>query len=255
MGSGCCYIVLDDEEVVRETHSGDGLELEIQTLRSLLIQNVSVALLRSLVAQMAEEGYRMTELLTTVVALFVAPARVNDTLVFFQLIVNVSEEFRINLEFRKHVASVNGIVLYLVADFQSIRDDFRMVWEQCCHLLFTLQVFLLCVPEPIDIINISIGSQTDKPVMSRSVLLSYEVGVVCCDNLYAMLLGEVEDDFVVLFLFFIDLKGKSRNFGLVKHDLQVVIVPENALVPLYRFLCTCYVSIQNHSRDFTRHTC
>ena len=91
--------------------------------------------------------------------------------------------------------------------------------------------------------------------MSRSVLLSYEVGVVCGDNLYAMFLGEVEDDFVVLFLFFINLKGKSRNFGLVKHDLQIVIVPENALVPLYRFLCTCYVSIQNHSRNFTRHTC
>ena len=100
MGPGCRDIVLHDEEVVRETHPGDGLELEIQTVRSDIIQNIPVPLLRTLVAQMAQERDRMAEFLATVIALLVIASGVYDTLVFLKIRVNVIEEVLVNLEFR-----------------------------------------------------------------------------------------------------------------------------------------------------------
>ena len=175
MRPGCRDIVLHDEEVVRETHPGDGLELEIQTVRSDIIQNIPVPLLRTLIAQMAQERDRMAEFLATVIALLVIASRVYDSLVFLKIRVNIIEEVLVNLEFRQHVSAVDGVVLHLVADFQRIGDNLRMVREQCRHLLLGLQVLLLGISEAVYIVNVGIGSQTDKPVVGLAVLLAHEV--------------------------------------------------------------------------------
>ena len=254
MGPGGRDIVLHDEEVVRETHPGDGLELEIQTVRSDIIQNIPVPLLRTLIAQMAQERDRMTEFLATVIALLVIASGVYDTLVFLKIRVDVIEEVLVNLELRQDVSTVNGVVLHLVADFQRIGDDLGMVREQCRHLLLGLQILLLGISEAVDIVNVCIGSQTDKPVMGGAVLLAHKVDVIGRDDLHAMLFGQIEDDLIVLLLLLIHLERKSRNLRLVQHHLQIIVILEHPLVPLYGLFRACYIAVENHSRNLSGHT-
>ena len=129
-----------------------------------------------------------------------------------------------------------------------------MVREQCRHLLLGLQVLLLGISEAVYIVNVGIGSQTDKPVVGLAVLLAHEVDVIGRDDLHAMLFGQVEDDLVVLLLLLIHLERKSRNLRLVQHHLQIIVILEHPLVPLYGLFRACDIAVENHSRNLSCHT-
>ena len=209
--------------------------------------------MRTLVAKVTEECHRMTEFLPAVVALLVASARVDHALVFFQLVVNVCEKVRVDLELGKNVSAVNRVALDLVANLYRIRDDFRMVREQCRHLLLAFQVLLLGISKSVRIVNKRIGRQANKPVMRSSVLFSHEMGVVSGNDFYTMFFRQVENYLVILLLLFVDFKRKSRNLRLMEHDFQVVIILEHPLVPLYGLFRPRYVSCKDESRNLSCH--
>ena len=252
--TGCRNVVGHYEEVVRETHSADGLELEVYALDLLGRELGPVTPMRSLVCQMAEIGYRAAEFLASLVAVLVGAAAVDDILVFLQLGVDVCEEVGVNVELGQDVTSVNAVFLYLFIDFQCIGDDLRMIREEGRHLLLALEIFLLGVAESVRAVDVLVGSQADKPVVRRSVLLVHEMHVIGGDNLDPVLFGQVEDDLVVLLLPFIDLQRLAGNLGLVEHHLKVVVILKHPLVPLYGLVRPFHIASENHSRYFTRHT-
>ena len=114
---GCRNIILDYEEVVRETHTAYGLELEVYPFCLLRIQSLSVAHPGTLIGEMAKIGHGTAEVLPAVISLVVATSFVNDALIFVEIKVYVGEEIRIQVELREHVAPVYGITLYLRSHF------------------------------------------------------------------------------------------------------------------------------------------
>ena len=202
---------------------------------------------------MAEIGYRAAEFLASLVAVLVGAAAVDDILVFLQLGVNVGEEVGVNVELGQDVTSVNAVFFYFIIDFQCIGDDLRMIREEGGHLLLALEIFLLGVAESVRAVDVLVGSQTDKPVVRRSVLLVHEMHVIGGDYLDPVLFGQVEDDLVVLLLLFIDLQRLAGNLGLVEHYLEVVVILEHPLVPLYGLVRPFHVACENHSRNLSGH--
>ena len=251
--AGGCNIVLDDQEVVRETHAADGLELEVDALLLLRRERLAVALVRALVGQMTQVRDRVAEAVPAVIALLVAPARVDDLLVLLHMRVDVLHEGRIDFEHGQNGVAVDGIGLHLVQDLEGVGDGFRVVREQAQHLLLALEVFLLRIAQAGGIVQVGIGGQADEAVVDGTVLLADEVHVVRGDDLHVVLFGQLEDDLVVDHLVVIDFARKAGDFGLVEHYLQVVVVPEHFLVPVDDFIDLGHVAGKDRAGHLARH--
>ena len=227
-------VVLYDQEVVREAHTADGLELEVYPLGLLGGQSLPITSFGSLVGDVAEIGHRLAELVATVIALLVALSDLDDILVHVQIVVQVIKEGLVDLILRKHMVAVDLIFLNFGSYLQSVFQHFRMVWEQCRHLLFALQVLLLGVVKARLLVDLLAGVQTDKMVVRRAILLVDEVDVIRSDHFDTHLLSQLEYSFIADLLLLVDIPRESRNLGLMEHHLKVVVVSEDPLVPLYR---------------------
>ena len=140
------------------------------------------------------------------------------------------------------MSAIDFIPLNLVEDFHSIAYDLRMVRENLRHLFLALEELLLRVTQPLRVVNICIGRETDKSVMYRSVLFAYEVHVVGGNHFYPVFLRKLKDLGTVLLLILIHIKRQSRDTRLVHHHLKIVIVPENLLMPPYGLIYSLLVS-------------
>ena len=107
-----------------------------------------------------------------------------------------------------------------------------MVGEDLRHLFLALEIFLLGVAQALGVVHVGVGGQADEPVVHRTVLLAHEVHVVGRHHLHPMLLRELEDFAAIFLLEIVGVQGQARHLGLVHHHLQVVVLPEYALVPL-----------------------
>ena len=235
-------VVLDNEEIVRETHLADGLQLEVDALGLLVGQGVAVALPRTLIGEVAEEGDGLAELIAAVgfgdlagllVLGDVVFSFLNDILVLLQMGVDVGQEVQVDVEFWQDVRAVYLESLHLAADLHRIGDGLRMAGEDIQHLLLALYILLLGIAQAALVVHHRIGSQADKPVVDGAVLLPYEVRVVGGDHLDPHLLRQLENLLVDDLLAVIDLCGEARDLGLVEHHLEVIVVPEHAFVPFY----------------------
>ena len=88
-------------------------------------------------------------------------------------------------------------------------------------------------------------------------LFIYEVSVVSTYKFYAVLIGQLYDDFVCLLL-----QGEGltvgtniRVFHLVALQLQVVVITEESVIPFYCLPCSSNVSVENLRRHLTGNTC
>ena len=246
-------IVLDDEEIVREAHAGDGLQLEVDSLLLLIRQGLAIALARTLISQVAEEGHGTAELVAAVIPLLVAFAGIDDILVFLEIGVDVAEEGGVDVIFREHGIPVDAVPLDLVEDLDGIGQGLRMVREDGGHLLFALEVFLLGVAQAVRIVHVRVGRQADQPVVDRTVFLPHEVHVVGGDDLDPVLPGQFEDHRDVLALSLEDVLRQPRDFGFVEHHLQVIILPEHPFVPADGLVGGIHVAVQNRPGDLPRH--
>ena len=255
LASRCCDEVLDDKEVVRESHLTDSLELEFDTLGLNVAQFIAVSPVSSLVCQMAEVCDRVAELLASLVSVLVAASLVDDSLVFFKIPVDVRHELLRKVELRKDRVLVDLVALDLLRYFEGVGKGFGMLIEHVQHLFLSLEVLLLGISHSVRLVYECVGSQADKSVVGRAVLLAYEVDVVCSDDLRAGLLGQKEDSLVGYHLVFIHLLRLSRDLCLVLLYLEVEVVSEDLLVPHDRFFRTLHVSGYDRSRNLSRDTC
>ena len=91
-------------------------------------------------------------------------------------------------------------------------------------------------------------------VVSRTVFLVHEMDVVGGDDLHPHLRGEVEDLLVDLLLLFIEVQGEPRDLGPVEHHLEIVVIPEQILVPPDGLPGGIKVSCQDVSRNLSGQT-
>ena len=200
---------------------------------------------------MAKVGHRLAEFVSAVVALLVTTALVDHAPVLFEIAVYAGQEVPVDLEFRKDVVPVDAVLADLAGNLYRVRDDLGMVREEGKHLLFALEILLLGVVETVFLIDVLAGVKTDQMVVSRTVFLVHEMDVVGGDDLHPHLRGEVEDLLVDLLLLFIEVQGEPRDLGPVEHHLEIVVIPEQILVPPDGLPGGIEVSCQDVSRNLS----
>ena len=205
------------------------------------------------VGQVAQVCDRVAEAVAAVIALLVAAAGVDDLLVFLHLGVDVLHEGGVDLEDGEDGVAVDAVGLDLAEDLEGVVDGFRMVREQGPHLLLALEVLLLGIAEAVRVVDVGVGRQADQPVVDGAVLLADEVGVVGGDDLDPVLLRQLEDDGNILALTLIHILRAAGNLRLVEHDLEVIVVAEDLLVPLDRPVGGLHVAREDVPGNLARH--
>ena len=133
-------------------------------------------------------------------------------------------------------------MLYLRGYLHCVVDDFRVRREECAHLFFGFEVFLLGVAQPLRVINVGIGCEADEPVVRRTVFLSEKVNVVGGYHLDVLFFCKRENGFVDLLLKIVDFKTEPGNFSLVQHHLKVIVFAKNPFEPVYCLPCLVQIT-------------
>ena len=245
--------VLDYQEVVRESHVGDGLELEVDTLAqgSVGVEGRSVALAGTFPGQMAEEGHGLAELVTAVVAFFVVTPAVDDILVFCEILVDVGEEGGVDGELREDVRAVDVVALYLFHHLPGIEYGLRVIREEFEHFVLTLEVLLLGIAEALGVVYQRVGGEADEAVVRRAVVLADEVGVVRGYHLDPVLLAEFEDGLVHLHLVVVEVQREAGDLRLMEHHLQIIVFAEHSLVPLDGLVDSVHIAREYAAGDLS----
>ena len=151
---------------------------------------------------------------------------------------------------------LNIIGLYLIEYLQGVTERFRHIGEDFVHLLLRLKPFLLGIEHTGGVVEVLTRGETEQMVVSLSVLLVHEVGVVGADELDAIFLGQF-DEHAIGFL----LQGEGFAVGpdagvfhLVALQLQIIIVAEDALVPLDSLTGSGNIVADNLGRNLTCNT-
>ena len=198
---------------------------------------------------MAEEGHGLAELVAAVVAFFVVASAVNDLLVFIQILVDVRKKGWIDAEFGQDVGAVDVVALHLLHHLAGVEYRFGMLRKQRQHLVLALEVLLLRVAETLGVVHQGVGGEADEAVVRGSVVLADEVGVVGGYHLHPVLPAEFENGLIDLHLVVVEVQAQSGDFGLVEHHLQVVVLAEDALVPLYGLVDRVHVAREYAAGD------
>ena len=107
---------------------------------------------------------------------------------------------------------------------KSVHSAFRMVREQGCHLLLALEILLLGIVKPGFLEYLLPGVEADQVVVGRAVFLVHEMDVVGGHYLHPHLFRQLEYTFVADLLLLVHLQRQPGDFGLVEHNLEVVVV-------------------------------
>ena len=201
---------------------------------------------------MAQIGHGLAEIVAAVVAFRVVFAGFDVGFVFLQIGVDVGQEGFVDVVFGQDVVVVDLIELHLVGHFEGIGDHFRMVGEKRGHFLLALEILLLRVAQPLGIVHVGVGGQADEAVVGRAILLADEVHVVGGHHLDALFARQVEQDGVHLHLRPVHVVVEAGHFGLVLHHLEVVILPEHALMPAQSLAGGFHVAVHNVAGQLAR---
>ena len=243
--------VLDYEEVVREAHVGDGLQLEVDAFAKgpVGVDRAPITLAGALPGEVAEECHGLAEFVPAVIAFFVVAAAVYHLFIELEVLVYLLQEGRVDGEFGKDVGAVDIVALHLLHHLAGVEDGLRVLREQGQHLVLALQIFLLGVAEALGVADHRVGGEADEAVVRRAVVPADKVRVVRGHHLDPVLFGKLEDGLVYLLLVVVEVQAEAGNLGLVEHHLQIVILAEDALVPLNRLVGSVHIPRHNAARN------
>ena len=177
-------VVLHDEEVAGEAHGLDHVQLVVQSLLYLIGELLAIALLSSLVREVPE------------------------------VVVSVGKALR-DREVRHQWVTVDGVDLHLVEDLRGIAQRLGHVREDRTHLLCALEPLLLGIGKPIGVVEGLAGAEADQSLMSLSVILMCEVGVIGGNELHTLFPCELHQYLVDFLLLYKGLLIASWLSGLV----------------------------------------
>ena len=150
---------------------------------------------------------------------------------------------------------VDVVNLHLVHYLLRVRQRLGDVGEDGVHLLGRLEPLLLGVVHAVHIVHVVVRAEADKPVVCLGVLLFHKVRVVGADNLHPVFFCQVNQYGVHLFLPLIHLLVAAGFVGLVALQLDIVILTEHRLEPLYRLFRARYITRHNLLWQFTTQAC
>ena len=123
-------IILDDEEVVREAHSADGLELKVDALLLFLGKRFAVAFVRALESEVAEVGHGVAEAVPAVGSVLVAPASIDNILILLQVFVDIGHKSGVDVKDGQDGIPVDGVGFHLGGHLKGVFNGFRVIVEQ-----------------------------------------------------------------------------------------------------------------------------
>ena len=139
------------------------------------------------------------------------------------------------------------VELYLVQYLASVRQSFWEVAEDSVHLRPCLEPFLFAVEQAVRVVQVLACREAEQQVVGFGVVLVEEVGVVCADNLYAVLSSQFYEDGVDALLhleeFAIGFLVGVRHFMALQ--LDVVVVAPNVVEPFDGLFCSSHIASGN----------
>ena len=128
---------------------------------------------------------------------------------------------------------VDIVDLYLINDLLRVLQRLRDIGEDSRHLFRRLEPLLLRIVHSVDVVDVVVRAQADQPVMRLGVLFVHEMRIVGGDDLDTVLMRQVDQDGVHLFLPFIDFRIASLFLRLMALDLDIIVLAEEVFEPLY----------------------
>ena len=257
-------VVVDDEEVAREAHVADRVELEFDPLPLLGVERLSRpaprGALQREVAQVVgfEEDAPQAHVAVRRPALEplerLGQEAHRDRLgigILFEVGFFGSKGLR-NREHRHDRRTVQLVFLDLRRDFERVGEGLRVVREERCHFVAALEPLLPRVAQALRVGFERLRGKAEQDVVRLGVLLEEEVRVVRRDDLDAEPGSEGEDLLVDAHLVLVEeaaLAVEERGVGPVEHDFEVVVVAEDGPIPLRGLLRAVVVSDAEHGGD------
>ena len=261
-------VVVDDEEVAREAHVADGVELEVDAFALLRVERFpGPAPARPFERQVPQVVGFEQDAAQPRVAVGRASAealerareeaagdrgRVRE--LFFVAIFR-PERFG-DREHRHDRRALQPVFFDFFGDFERVGERFGVLREDFRHFVAALEPFLARVAQALHVGFERLGREAQQDVVRLGLLLEEKMGVVRRDDLYPELFAEGEDLLVDAQLRLVKLPAlgvEKRSFGLVEHHLQVVVVAEQRLVPPRRALGAVVVERPELRGDFSRY--
>ena len=142
---------------------------------------------------------------------------------------------------------VDGIGLHLVEYLARVRQGLGHVTENLIHLLTGLEPFLLGIEHTVGVVEVFACGEAQEVIVGLGVFLVYEVGIIGAYQFDAIFLGQLYEHPVG---FLLQRKGfavgaQVRVFHLMALQLQIIVVAEHTLIPLYGLAGTGNVVLQN----------
>ena len=168
--------------------------------------------------------------------------------VFLSYLVFSSEVFR-DVKQRHNRSVVYIVNFHFVRYLLRVCQCLRNVREYGIHLLGCLEPLLFCVVHAVHIVHIVVRAEANQSVVCLGVLFLHKMRVVGADYLHTMFVCQVYQYRIHLFLFLIHILVASWLVGLVALQLDIVILTEHRLKPLYRLLRPRDVACHNLLRQ------
>ena len=262
-----CDEVLHDEEVTREAHLLDRVQLEVDAVARLVRDHtiVTVQLPGALEGEMAQiVGFKLDadHLLvasqTQVIVRHDAPlgVRIVELLheVFggvFSPIRLLRSERRIDLEEGHQRGRVDGVHLHLVSDLYGVAQRLGHIGEDGVHLGRRLDPLLFGVSHTVWVVDLLARAEADQSLVRIGVVLVHEMRVVRSDQFHAVLSRKLHQHPVHLHLLRIRRRVRIRRMRLVALQLEVEIFAEESLEPQQRLLGLVLLTGHDQLRDLT----
>ena len=144
---------------------------------------------------------------------------------------------------------VNTVELHLIQHLQRIGQGFGYVGKDFIHLSLRLEPLLLGIKHSFRIVKVAGSTEADEAVVSFGIVFVNEVYVVGTHDFDIIFLCQFKDDSIGLLLKWERLAVGTliRISHLMALDFKVIIIAEDALIPLYSFLCTFDVAFQDQA--------
>ena len=261
--------VLHDQEVTRETHRLHDVQLEPQPLLLLLGQLLAVTPVGAFERQFGQIIRLELDAVELVVAAQAVDFLVGSLLRHHHVAVLVAREFVEqvllrepgavlllgaellgNLELGHDRRMVDRVALDLTADIHRRRHRLGIgLAENRGHLGRRLQPLLLGVEHALGVVEVLARRETDQTVVRLGVVLVHEMHVVRADHPHVVFRGQFAQVLVHVQLHGVGLVVGPLDRCFMQLQFEVIVVPEDLLVPLYRL----FGPLEVVRRDGTRH--
>ncbi len=271
--AGCPDKILHNQEVSRETHRFHDMQLEHDAVHQFGRRILPVAPDHALHRQFlqivrlqldAVQAVDASQLLDFLLPLllrhhhipfFVAGELVEQVLRRVLLpVLLLRTDFRRNGKHRHQRVGIQLVLLHLVRHLLRILDGFGQVGKQLRHLLRRLEPLLAGVAHPVRVVDILARIQANQQIMRLRILGIQEMDVVRRQELDAQLFRHLDFLPDALLLPVVHIRPLLRLLRRVAHHLQIIILPEQVLVPQRRLLRPLQIACHNLLVDFPSET-